>query len=135
MGTMIVPQDGGGPPWGGQGALEVQDWKHVHSQPDMHNYDRMRKKHLVCFPDRHSVNANVKEAAKSIVIGLGIKCVWYSMSREDIYCNIASMIRELEFKNYLKSWWRGHLFMAVERSGQLLGAQVACLLRDYTGPR
>ena len=51
------------------------------------------------------------------------------MSREDIRCNIASTIRELEFKNYPKSWWRGHLFMAVERSGQLLGAQVACLLQ------
>ena len=91
------------------------------------------QKRIVRFPDRHSVNA--KEAVKSIVIGLGIKCVWYSMSEEDIRANITSTIRELEVKNYPKSWWRGHLFMAVERSGHLLGAQVACLLRDHTNPR
>ena len=48
---------------------------------------------MVRFPDRHSVHA--KEAVKRIVIGLGIKCVWYSMPREDIHCNIASTIREL----------------------------------------
>ena len=40
------------------------------------------ERRIVRFPDRHSVNA--KEAVKSIVIGLGIKCVWYSMSEEDI---------------------------------------------------
>ena len=91
------------------------------------------ERRIVRFPDRHSVNA--KEAVKSIVIGLGIKCVWYSMSEEDIRANITSTIRELEVKNYPKSWWRGHLFMAVERSGHLLGAQVACLLRDHTNPR
>ena len=88
---------------------------------------------VVRFPDEHSANA--KEAVKSIVVGLGIKCVWYSMSREDVRCNIASTNRELKHKDYPKSWWRDHIFKAVERSGHLSGAQVACLLRDHFGPR
>ena len=44
--------------------------------------------------------------------------------------NVASTIRELEFKGYPKSSWRNPLFKAVERSGCLSGAQVASLLRD-----
>ena len=97
------------------------------------NLDDPSYKQIVRFPDPHSVNA--KETVKSIVVGLGLKCNWYALSEGDILANIASTIRELEFKNYPKSWWRGHLFMAVERSGHLLGAQVACLLRDHTNPR
>ena len=83
------------------------------------------EKRIVRFPDHHSVNA--KDVVKSIVVGLGLKCVWYSMTREDIGYNVESTIRELEFKGYPKSWWRNPLFKAVERSGCLSGAQVASL--------
>ena len=78
---------------------------------------------------------NAKEAIKSIIVGLRLKCVWYAMADEGIVYNVASTIRKLEFKGYPKSWWRDPLFKAMERSGLLSGAQVARLLRDHTHPR
>ena len=48
--------------------------------------------------------------------------------------DVASTIRELEFKGYPKSWWRDPLFKAVKGSGCLLGAWVASLLWDHTYP-
>ena len=47
---------------------------------------------IVRFPEPHSVT--VKDTVKSIVVGLGLKCNRYSMSRGDIDVNIASTIRE-----------------------------------------
>ena len=90
-------------------------------------------KRIVRFPDPHSVNA--KDAVKSIIVGLGLKCVWHAMTREDIAYTVASTIRELVFKGYPKSGWGNPPFKAVERSGSLSGAQVASLLRDHTHPR
>ena len=37
------------------------------------------EKRSVLFPTPHSVSA--KDTFKIIVVGLGLKCVWYSMSR------------------------------------------------------
>ena len=91
------------------------------------------EKSIVRFPDPHSVHA--KEAVKSIVVGLGLKCVWYAINNEDIGCNAASTNEEIEFKGNPKAWWRDPLFKAVERIGRWSGAQIACLLRDYTHPR
>ena len=82
----------------------------------------------MCFPDPHSVNA--KENVKSIVVGLGLKCNWYSMSRGDIESNMASTIRELQHKGYPRSWWRNPLFKALERGGQMSNAHTASLLRE-----
>ena len=86
------------------------------------------EKRIVRFPDPHSVNA--KEVVKGIVIGLGLKCTWYALSREDIIANISSTTRELREKGYPRSWWRDPLFKALERGGQLSCSHIACLLRD-----
>ena len=66
------------------------------------NLDDTSDKQIVRFPDPHSVNA--KETVKRIVVGLGLKCSWYS--KGDIESNIASTIRELQHKGYPRSWWR-----------------------------
>ena len=90
------------------------------------NYDS--EKPIVRFPDPHSVNA--RDAAKGLVIGLGLICTWYSMSKDDITANITSTTRELRHKGYPRSWWRDPLFKALERGGQLSRSHIASLLRD-----
>jgi hypothetical protein len=75
----------------------------------------LSERRIVRFPDATSVNA--KEALRSIVVGLGLKCVWYSMSPDDVAYNITSTINELSCKGYPNSWWKPTLFEALKRQG------------------
>ena len=92
------------------------------------DFDDDSEKRIVRFPDPHSVSA--RDAVKGIVIGLGLKCTWYSMSKDDIIANIISTTRELRHMGYPRSWWRDPLCKALERGGQLSRSHIASLLRD-----
>ena len=43
------------------------------------------------------------------------KLMWYAWSRDDLVCNVRSIIWGLTIRGYPSRWWKGRVFRACQR--------------------
>ena len=86
---------------------------------------RLRRKG-VCLDLRDTVNAewhkwvhpkapNARVVWRSLVSALICKSMWYAWSRDDLVCNVRSIIWGLTIRGYPSRWWKGRVFRACQR--------------------
>ena len=80
----------------------------------------------VCVDLRDTVNAewhkwvhpkapNARVVWRSLVSALICKSMWYAWSRDDLVCNVRSIIWGLTIRGYPSRWWKGRVFRACQR--------------------
>ena len=93
--------------------------------PQISSLLRLRRKG-VCLDLRDTVNAewhkwvhpkapNARVVWRSLVSALICKSMWYAWSRDDLVCNVRSIIWGLTIRGYPSRWWKGRVFRACQR--------------------
>ena len=93
------------------------------------NFNDPPEKVVIRYPDVHSVNA--KEVIKGLTISLGLKCVHYAMTLDDIKCNVTSTMTEIMAKSYPSSWWRATLYDTLHNRCGLSREEMQVVMRDH----